>query len=700
MGNQVKLSLNYPHVDVVPPNSNFCAICQSVSTLRCSSCSSIYYCSRECQISHWPYHKQYCSHRTKTRTSGINSISRTQWMRSGLNNLGNTCFLNSAIQCMSHVKALSLYFLTSQYVKDINQNNPLGAGGGLAKSYDKIIKDLVLGSFLSVSPTALKRAIALYAPRFAGCHQHDAQEFLAYLLDGLHEDLNRVKEKKYVEMPDVDGRREDMQVAGAEAWDAFKRRNDSMVMDTFYGQFKSTCICPQCNKVSVSFDSFNHISLEIPQDRESNRIIPIVLFRSNSRASISLPELIPTRFSIIVNKNGSVFDLKVQLEKKCGISRTRMIIGDIYENSVYDIMQDNMQVCKIRVNDILFAYEVETYRVKCVHLIGTHFAPCNTPQTYENYPVKSTQLLKLEKFGYPLISNFDLESSCEKVWEHLWNQVSRYIFFDRENIDIIQYANQVREHFCIRVVDQNGNPRPLFSDSINKGSLLPRYSSDPICEFLGKDSLDNFLFFSFEWHHLDSIEFFQNERKKFEYIFDHPTFNKQQLPDKKMNLYRCFSTFTKPERLDEENKWYCPTCKDHVRAMKTMQLWNLPDVLVIHLKRFNHKHTRMKLETFVDFPTRNLDLNSYLASISPLCGEVNDHFVKDQLSANYNLLGVINHYGKMGFGHYTAFAKEWSQKENTVDKWRLFDDSKVREVRDEAVVSPAAYVLFYERAGL
>ena len=48
----------------------------------------------------------------------------------------------------------------------------------------------------------------------------------------------------------------------------------------------------------------------------------------------------------------------------------------------------------------------------------------------------------------------------------------------------------------------------------------------------------------------------------------------------------------------------------------------------------------MKLETFVDFPTRNLDLNSYLASISPLCGEVNDHFVKDQLSANYNLLGV------------------------------------------------------------
>ena len=33
----------------------------------------------------------------------------------------------------------------------------------------------------------------------------DAQEFLAFLLDGLHEDLNRVKKKPYIQNPDYEG---------------------------------------------------------------------------------------------------------------------------------------------------------------------------------------------------------------------------------------------------------------------------------------------------------------------------------------------------------------------------------------------------------------------------------------------------------------------------------------------------------------
>ena len=39
-----------------------------------------------------------------------------------------------------------------------------------------------------------------YAPQFVGYAQHDSQELLAFLLDGLHEDLNLVKKKPYVDM--------------------------------------------------------------------------------------------------------------------------------------------------------------------------------------------------------------------------------------------------------------------------------------------------------------------------------------------------------------------------------------------------------------------------------------------------------------------------------------------------------------------
>jgi ubiquitin carboxyl-terminal hydrolase 4/11/15 len=77
--------------------------------------------------------------------------------------------------------------------------------------------------------------------------------------------------------------------------------------------------------------------------------------------------------------------------------------------------------------------------------------------------------------------------------------------------------------------------------------------------------------------------------------------------------------------------------------MKKLDLWRLPEVLVIHLKRFSYtQFTRNKLETLVDFPTTDLDLSSYIADKSK------------QPSSHYRLYAISNHYGNMGGGHYTA----------------------------------------------
>lgn len=59
---------------------------------------------------------------------------------------------------------------------------------------------------MSFPPLLLQWTIAKYAPRFNGFQQQDSQELLAFLLDGLHEDLNRVHEKPYVELKDSNGR--------------------------------------------------------------------------------------------------------------------------------------------------------------------------------------------------------------------------------------------------------------------------------------------------------------------------------------------------------------------------------------------------------------------------------------------------------------------------------------------------------------
>ncbi len=57
------------------------------------------------------------------------------------------------------------------------------------------------GDTASVSPSSFKYQLGKFAPQFQGYGQQDSQELLAFLLDGLHEDLNRIKRKPYIEVP-------------------------------------------------------------------------------------------------------------------------------------------------------------------------------------------------------------------------------------------------------------------------------------------------------------------------------------------------------------------------------------------------------------------------------------------------------------------------------------------------------------------
>lgn len=54
-----------------------------------------------------------------------------------------------------------------------------------------------------------------FASQFLGYQQHDSQELLSFLLDGLHEDLNRVKNKEYIELRDAEGRPDQVPPPGA-----------------------------------------------------------------------------------------------------------------------------------------------------------------------------------------------------------------------------------------------------------------------------------------------------------------------------------------------------------------------------------------------------------------------------------------------------------------------------------------------------
>uniref|UniRef100_A0A672M5B7 ubiquitinyl hydrolase 1 n=1 Tax=Sinocyclocheilus grahami TaxID=75366 RepID=A0A672M5B7_SINGR len=156
-------------------------------------------------------------------------------------------------------------------------------------------------------------------------------------------------------------------------------------------------------------------------------------------------------------------------------------------------------------------------------------------------------------------------------------------------------------------------------------------------------------------------------------------------------LEQCLNLFTKPEVLAPEEAWYCPKCQQHREASKQLLLWRLPNVLIIQLKRFSFRSFiwRDKINDMVDFPVRNLDLSKFCIG----------HKGDIQQPPIYDLYAVINHYGGMIGGHYTAYARLPSDKNSQRSDvgWRLFDDSTVTTVEESQVVTRYAYVLFYRR---
>ena len=179
----------------------------------------------------------------------------------GLINLGNTCFMNSSLQCLMNTIPLTDYFLGYDYRSEINQENFLGTGGELVTAYASLVKEMWMGKKKTVEPSAFKSKLEAFAPQFYGNEQQDSQELLSCLLDGVHEDLNRVKKKPYIEDKECDGTNDEGDAVLA--WQNYLQRDRSIIVDLFQGQLRNEICCSECNHTSVKFDAFMYLSLPV-----------------------------------------------------------------------------------------------------------------------------------------------------------------------------------------------------------------------------------------------------------------------------------------------------------------------------------------------------------------------------------------------------------------------------------------------------
>uniref|UniRef100_A0A8D2IBR0 Ubiquitin carboxyl-terminal hydrolase 2 n=1 Tax=Urocitellus parryii TaxID=9999 RepID=A0A8D2IBR0_UROPR len=144
----------------------------------------------------------------------------------GLRNLGNTCFMNSILQCLSNTRELRDYCLQRLYMRDLSHTS--NAHTTLMEEFAKLIQTIWTSSPNDVvSPSEFKTQIQRYAPRFVGYNQQDAQEFLRFLLDGLHNEVNRVTVRPKSNPENLDHLPDDEK--GRQMWRKYLEREDSRI---------------------------------------------------------------------------------------------------------------------------------------------------------------------------------------------------------------------------------------------------------------------------------------------------------------------------------------------------------------------------------------------------------------------------------------------------------------------------------------
>lgn len=150
-------------------------------------------------------------------------------------------------------------------------------------------------------------------------------------------------------------------------------------------------------------------------------------------------------------------------------------------------------------------------------------------------------------------------------------------------------------------------------------------------------------------------------------------------------MYDCFKMFTEEEFLQGDDKAYCSKCKDHCNATKKLVFYRVPNVLVLHLKRFSIQGEKLVNE--IAYPLENLDISQYIDSEA----------LKAAYSTNgplYKLTGIVQHFGSVGGGHYKNMGLR--EVPNEPAAWYSYNDSTAKRASEPSAKSASqAYILFY-----
>uniref|UniRef100_A0A1L8DTC5 Ubiquitin carboxyl-terminal hydrolase n=1 Tax=Nyssomyia neivai TaxID=330878 RepID=A0A1L8DTC5_9DIPT len=216
-------------------------------------------------------HSRKLRPRKRTISSDSSENTKRKSLRKvvGLRNLGNTCFMNSVLQSLSNIHEFSCYFnalpaMETNKQKRFYHSRSLKENVHDANVVEELRKVLLNlsqggGGTKAISPECLFLVIWKVVPQFRGHRQHDAHEFLRYMLDRLHTELQQING-----VVQITGWTKTTCDVEPSSLGIFKGRS-SIVTTVFGGILQSEVRCLICGMESKKHDPFLDLSLDIPE---------------------------------------------------------------------------------------------------------------------------------------------------------------------------------------------------------------------------------------------------------------------------------------------------------------------------------------------------------------------------------------------------------------------------------------------------
>ena len=203
-----------------------------------------------------------------------NSLDSKKLCANGLQNIGATCYMNATLQCLAHIDKFIKYLFRKR--KDIKNER---YEKKLTNSFLEVLENIwENNSIKDYPPNNFKELISKMNPLFAGIQANDSKDLVLFLLETMHNELNKVKNANIMYEDDVDQYNFYNSLQSFTKY--FQKNFQSIVSDLFYGMYDSIMKCLNCNIMTHNIQCYNILIIPLEEVRKfKNRAINQVTIR-------------------------------------------------------------------------------------------------------------------------------------------------------------------------------------------------------------------------------------------------------------------------------------------------------------------------------------------------------------------------------------------------------------------------------------